>query len=98
MVSGNRKGDRLARLAEAYLCGVEGIPTNMPAFTCRYFYPPPLEFVVRGSVWAVLRRRFACLGRGSMQDPANGLRRIPLPRTPVNNKRPRSYAGFPRTV
>lgn len=55
-----------------------------PVFVSRYDYPPPLEVVVRISVWASLRWRFVGLWEGVMHDPANGVRRISLLRSRVN--------------
>jgi len=37
-----------------------------------------------------LQQRFVDLWGGVMHDPANGLRRIPLPRTPVNKGKEKS--------
>jgi hypothetical protein len=48
------------------------------------------------------KRRTAAIGHftehkaGTMQDPANGFRRIPLPRTPVIRARRRAKAATPR--
>src|SRR5215208_143767 len=53
-------------------------------FMDRYVHSTPVHVVLEGSAQEARERMLGRQQTGSMQDPANGLRRISLPRTPVN--------------
>ena len=70
-------------------------------FIDRQVYSTPVHVVLEGSVQAARERMSGRQQIGSMQDPANGLPRIPLPRTPVNRGRgepPSARVGTVRDV
>src|SRR5215207_2655243 len=83
MASGNTKaivaGSILAQL-RCPLC----VTMSRWAFGFRHIYPGSLDLVVRRLCVGSLRQRFNGSWEGVMHDPATGLRRTPLPRTPVN--------------
>jgi hypothetical protein len=54
-------------------------------FIDRQVYSTPVHVVLEGSVQAARERMSGRQQIGSMQDPANGLPRIPLPRRWVNS-------------
>jgi hypothetical protein len=56
-------------------------------FIDRQDYSTPVHVVLEGSVQEARERVSGRQQTGSMQDPANGLRRIPLPRRWVNRRR-----------
>ena len=51
-----------------------------------HIYPAPQHVDACPPWWMRSQAILALLGGGSMQDPASGLLRINLPRTPVNKK------------
>jgi hypothetical protein len=53
-------------------------------FIDQQVYSTPVHVVLEGSVQEAQERMSCRQQTGSMQDPANGLPRMPLPRTPVN--------------
>jgi hypothetical protein len=63
-------------------------------FIDRQVYSRPVHVVLEGSVQEARERMSGRQQTGSMQDPVSEVRRIPLPRTPVNKARS-SGAGAP---
>src|ERR671912_1460137 len=70
----------------AYVLGMGyGVSDNAVAFVSLHVHPTPQDVDLRHAACRALEAILTPLGGRSMHDPANGLLRIPLPRTPVNN-------------
>jgi len=71
-------------------------PSKETLFTDRQVYSRSVHVVLQGSVQEVRERMLGRQQTGSMQDPASGVRRIPLPRTLVNKGKREGRGKMPR--